>query len=457
MNNTASGYRLSFSQRFGWAIGTHGTSTMIGVLVTYLLNYMTDTLGIAAFTAGLIIFVARMYDLITDPIMGYISDRTDSRWGRRRPYLLVGAIVCFIAFVALFNIPDIQSKTGMAGYTTFLLIMFTTAYTIYNVPYLAMPAEMTDSYNERISMMGLRVIFFTTASLGLFLGGSILLDQFGPQQGYSLMGWVLGSLLLVAMLVSCFATQSVPHIKRTEVITYSVQEQISMVWENKPFCIYLAVKLCQLIAQASSQAALLFFGIYVLQRGEELLFAFGTYFTLATLISIPFWTWAGKKYTKKPTYMTAALLYAVVMASWLLSDASETQWIVNARIFGIGVAVTGILVMGFSILPDTMEYDRRRTGLNREGIYAGLYSTMEKAASGFGPLIFGAYLSAMGYVSTRGGETVAQPDAALAGIYMGLAIFPSGAAFLSAIILMFYKLDERKLKEAGVNNSPLGQ
>ena len=171
MNNVASGYRLSFSQRFGWAIGTHGTSTMIGVLVTYLLNYMTDTLGIAAFTAGLIIFVARMYDLITDPIMGYISDRTDSRWGRRRPYLLVGAIVCFIAFVALFNIPEIQSKAGMAGYTTFLLIMFTTAYTIYNVPYLAMPAEMTDSYNERTSMMGLRVIFFTTASLGLFLGG----------------------------------------------------------------------------------------------------------------------------------------------------------------------------------------------------------------------------------------------------------------------------------------------
>ena len=84
--------RLTVGQKFGWAVGAHGTSTMIGVLVTYLLNYMTDTLGIAAFTAGVIIFAARMYDLITDPVMGYISDRTRSRWGRRYPYLLLGAL-----------------------------------------------------------------------------------------------------------------------------------------------------------------------------------------------------------------------------------------------------------------------------------------------------------------------------------------------------------------------------
>ena len=153
--------------------------------------------------------------------------------------------------------------------------------------------------------------------------------------------------------------------------------------------------------------------------------------------------------------MAAALLYAAVMATWLLSDATEAQWIVNARIFSIGVAVTGILVLGFSILPDTMEYDRRRTGLNREGIYAGLYSTMEKAASGFGPLLFGAYLGAMGYVSTRGGETVAQPDATVSGIYIGLGVFPAVAALLSAFLLIFYNLDEKTLKETGpVTESP---
>ena len=441
--------RLTFGQKFGWAMGAHGTSTMIGVLVTYLLIYMTDTLGIAAFTAGAIIFAARMYDLVTDPLMGYISDRTHSRWGRRRPYLFLGAFVCFIAFVALFNVPDIETEFAMALYTGFLLILFTTAYTIFNVPYLAMPAEMTDSYNERTSMMGYRVVFFTTANLGLFLGGGMLIKTYGSEQGYSLMGWVLGSVLLAAMLISFFATRSAPQYARTEDIEFSVREQIAMVVDNKPFMIFLGVKLCQLIAQASSQAALLFFGIYVLQRSEDLLLAFGTYFTVSTLITIPLWTWAGKRFSKKPVYMTAALLYAVVMASWLLSDAAEAQWIINARIFGIGVAVTGILVMGFSILPDTMEYDRRRTGLNREGIYAGLYSTMEKAASGFGPLLFGAYLGAMGYVSTRGGETVAQPDAAVTGIYIGLGVFPAVAALLSAFLLIFYTLDEQTLKDAG--------
>lgn len=184
--------RLTFGQKLGWATGAHGTSTMTGVLATYLLNYMTDVLGIAAFLAGSIIFAARMYDLVTDPLMGYISDRTQSRWGRRRPHLLLGAIVCFIAFVALFNVPDITGEIGMAAYATFLLILFTTAYTIFNVPYLAMPAEMTDSYNERTSMMGYRVVFFTTANLGLFLGGALLIRTYGPEQGYSLMGLGLG-------------------------------------------------------------------------------------------------------------------------------------------------------------------------------------------------------------------------------------------------------------------------
>ena len=344
----------------------------------------------------------------------------------------------------------------MAVYASFLLILFTTAYTIFNVPYLAMPAEMTDNYNERTSMMGYRVVFFTTANLGLFLGGSVLLRTYGTEQGYSLMGWILGGVLMATMLWAFHATRNAPQIQRTEVVTYTVREQIAMVASNKPFMIYLSVKLCQLIAQASSQAALLFFGIYVLQRSEQLLFAFGTYFTVSTFVAIPFWTWAGKKFSKKPVYMAAALLYVAVMATWLLSDSSEAQWIVNARIFAIGVAVTGILVLGFSILPDTMEYDRRRTGLNREGIYAGLYSTMEKAASGFGPLLFGAYLGAMGYVSTRGGETVAQPDAAVSGIYIGLGVFPAAAALLSAVLLIFYTLDEKTLKETGpVTESPV--
>ncbi len=293
--------RLTVGQKFGWAVGAHGTSTMIGVLVTYLLNYMTDHLGIAAFTAGAIIFAARMYDLVTDPVMGYISDRTRSRWGRRRPYLFLGAISCFVAFVALFNVPDITSETAMAFYAAFLLILFTTAYTIFNVPYLAMPAEITDSYNERTSLMGYRVVFFTTANLGLFLGGSVLLRTYGTEQGYSLMGWILGAVLMAAMLWAFYATRNTPQIERTEMVTYSVQEQIAMVSDNKPFLIYLSVKLCQLIAQASSQAALLFFGIYVLQRSEQLLFAFGVYFSISTLISIPLWTWAGKNSPRSPS------------------------------------------------------------------------------------------------------------------------------------------------------------
>ena len=95
---------------FGWAVGSHGTSVMVGAITFYLLFYMTDSLGISVLVASQLIFFVRMYDLVTDLIMGHISDRTNTRIGRRRPYLLLGAITCFASFVALFNLPVMSSE-----------------------------------------------------------------------------------------------------------------------------------------------------------------------------------------------------------------------------------------------------------------------------------------------------------------------------------------------------------
>ncbi|MDX2141719.1 MAG: MFS transporter [Rhodospirillaceae bacterium] len=437
---------LSLGQQIGWAAGTHGTSTMIGVLVTIMLGYLTTVLGIEAAIAGAIIFASRLYDMIIDPLMGHVSDRTQSRFGRRRVYLLWGAAACFVSFVLVFNVSMIDDMTTRVVYVAALLFLFNTAYTIFNIPYLAMPAEMTEHYHERTVLMSYRVVFFTTSSLFIFLGTAQLTKVFGAQQGYALFGWLVGGVMALSMLVAFLSSARAPRTERTEGPRPALAEQIRLVMGNRPFVVYLGVKLLQLTAQASSNAALIFFGVYVLKNQQALLIAFGSFFPLGTLLAIPAWTWAGRRIGKRNGFMLAAVSYAIIMLTWLLSQEGETTALLGARLFLLGAAVAGILVMGFAILPDTIEYDRRRTGINREGVYAGLYSTMEKLAAAFGPLIFGGYLSAAGFESSQGGAIVAQPDAALSAIYIGMAVFPAAASLLSAALLSLYDLDEAKLK-----------
>jgi GPH family glycoside/pentoside/hexuronide:cation symporter len=438
---------LSRTQMFGWAVGSHGTSVMVGAITFYLLFYMTDSLGISVLVASQIIFFVRMYDLVTDLAMGHISDRTQSRIGRRRPYLLLGAISCFITFVLLFNLPAFTSELTTILVIAFVLILYSTAYTIFNVPHLAMPAEMTSGYHERTVLMSYRVVFFISAQLLLAVGGAQLLKQFGDAQGYSLFGWIIGSTVLIAMLLSFWMTRSVVFVRRTENIHYSVRDQINLILGNRPFAIFIAAKLCLLTANASFSAAFLFFAEHVVGRGPDLMMSLGIFLTLGTLASIPVWATIAKKLGKRKALMISCVSYAAIMLTWLLSSSTEPALILNGRILLIGLCLGGIMIIGFSLLPDTIEYDRVTSGINREGIYTGMYSTVEKAASAFGPLLFGSILAAVGFISSTAGERVVQPDAAVGVIYFAVGILPAIAAIAAAGIMMFYPLDEQQLRE----------
>ena len=419
---------------------------MIGILTFFLLNYMTDNLGIGIFLAGQIIFVARMYDLVTDPIMGLISDKTQSPLGRRRPYLLLGAITCFICFYLLFNAPQFDNTSATAFYVAFILILYSTAYTIFNVPHLAMPAEMTDDYHERTTLMSFRVLFFITALLTLSIGAGLILERFGEPKGYPIIGWGIGGSVLVTMLFAFFATKNTAFRERTLSVPYTFVQQVQMIWQNRHFSIFLLAKLFLLTANASFSVAFLYFAKYAMDSGPQLMIKLGTWQTLGTLASIPIWLFVSKRFGKRNALITTALGYSSVMLTWFLASPLETDLVFNIRTFGIGIFTGGIIILGFALLPDTMEYDRLKSGINREGVYSGIYSTLEKVASGLGPLIFSGYLAANGFTSSQGGENIAQSDATVQAIYNAIALFPALAVLSAAFVMLFYRLDENTLK-----------
>jgi glycoside/pentoside/hexuronide:cation symporter, GPH family len=425
-----------------WAAGTHATSAMIGVLVVFFLFYCTNVLGLSAFVAGQILFWVRMYDLVADLAIGHCSDRTRSAWGRRRPYLLAGAFGSLAGFILLFNVPALGGG-ALIGWVTLAMVVYTTAYSTFNIPHLAMPAEMTDQPHTRTVMMAWRMLFFTTANLLTLVGGNVILARTPGAAGYATLGWVVGISAFVAMLVSFFGTRDVKALPRTELLP-PVKEQLAVIAANRPFRLYLIAKTAMLAAQASATAAMLYFGEYVLKRAD-LLIAFGIWVTLGTLASAPLWAAASKRFGKRLCFVAACTGYGVIMLTWLLASAAEPALLLNARLLTLGVALSGILVIGFSILPDTMAWDRERSGANREGVYAGIYSLMEKAANAVGPLVFASWLAGAGYISTTAGKPVAQPDAAVSAIYVALGVFPAAAAFIAALVFLRYPsgIDQR--------------
>jgi Na+/melibiose symporter-like transporter len=172
----------------GFAIGSLGTGIYSITPSVLLLYFMTDTLGVSPSLAALAVALPKFWDVLTDPVMGVISDNTRTRWGRRRPYLLAGAISMSLSFVFLFSVPEFSTPTGSFAYVLVVYVVSATAYTIFAVPYISMPAEMSADPHERTVIMSYRMFF---AMCGLLLGSvaaPLLVEWYGGgRQGYASM------------------------------------------------------------------------------------------------------------------------------------------------------------------------------------------------------------------------------------------------------------------------------
>lgn len=430
----------------GWGVGSLGMAIMFGLINTFALTFMVNQLAISAGIAGLLLAVSKIYDGFTDPLMGVISDKTNTKMGRRRPYLLVGAFMLAATMVLMFNVPDFASPSGSTIYMTAMLLVYATAYTVFNVPYLSMPAEMTEGYHERSYLMSFRVYGIAGAGFVGLAAGPMLIDGFGGgRAGYEAMAWIMGGAVLLASLLCFYFTKDAPFKHKVDTKHYSMKDQIRLAAENKPFMWLMVSKLCGLLGAALSAPAKAFFFPMVLGAS---LTSFGWYwvaFYIAMILSQPFWLRYGKSHGKRNIFIFALLATAIVNLTWLLATPAEPYVITIIRGLSLGFFGGATLLMGQAMLPDTMEYDLRRTGLRREGVYAGFYTTIEKFSYAIGPAITGAVLGAMGYVASRDGF-VEQPESAILAVYICAAGLPALMGFIGAICLMRYDLTEEKLK-----------
>jgi GPH family glycoside/pentoside/hexuronide:cation symporter len=431
-----------------WGLGTLPIALMFNTFNALALRYFTDYLGLAAATAGSLIALSKIYDAVTDPAMGWISDRTNTRFGKRRPYLLIGALICALSIAVIFSLAKLPF--GGSAIAVFLaLILFATGYTVYNVPYIAMPAEMSFTSKTRSSLMSWRVFIIGGGSLVAgALAPMIVHWAGGGAEGHSAMGLSVAAMIAASGFFTYFLLRGAPEIQfKRSAQTMSWRENVRTIFSNRPFAILMAVKLFLLSAVAISASTLAFFTVWILDKDYSVLGMILFFMTGGQLIATPLWLWVYRRIGAKRTFLISAAFFAIISMTWLLADSSEALWITYGRSLLKGLGAGGVLLVGQTLLPDVIEYDRLTTALRREGVLSGIYTTVEKVAFALATALLGVWLQVMHYVPQLDPVSDSQPASAITALHYCQSFFPSALIGIAAIFVLFYSLDEKRLIE----------
>ena len=439
--------KLNYRVAVGWGIGG-GSLSAVDFAKVLLLGYLVDYVGVSAIVAGSMIGLCKLYDALIDPLVGAVSDRTKSSWGRRRPYLLAGALACGFSYFLMFHVPQFKTPAFTLTFVFVSLIIYATAYALFSVPYKAMSAEITDDYHARSTLMSIGTVFF---SIGTMVGTSTaptLIALFGGgRNGHEAMSSIMGIGTCGVGLI-CFLMTTGAHSRPpTAIIAGPKRREIwSLLFKNKPFFILTLSSVMRGIAIAFMNGAAVFYTRRVLKVGDAWLGQFFLVLTGSIILSLPAWIWISRRLGKKNAFLLGILLIAPASLSWLWASAAEPIWVFLLRTILIGFGSGSLIGMGQSMLPDTIEFDRIQSGLNREGIFAGFTTTVEKATVALGIAAVGLVLGLTGYVQSPT-PGVVQPQSAVVGIYICFAVMPALFLALSGLIMLFYPITEASLKK----------
>ena len=433
--------KLPIRTKLGFGVCDLGGNLFFTAMGFWSLNYLTDTVGLAA---GLAVMIGKLWDAVTDPMMGYISDRTRSRWGRRRPYMLFGALPLFLAMWLFFTKPPFSGQIMLFIWASLALMLLNTAYTVVNIPYSSLTPELTDDYHERSSLNGFR---FGFAVIGTILGAAAvqpIIGAFGktggPVAGFSAVGLILGLVMAATALVTFLSVREHGHANK-ELPTEGFFETYLAVFKNKPYVIILATYALNLTALNFVQGILVYYTKYI-YGNEGLTTPAMIILLLVAMACIPVSVLVSRRVGKKLTYQISFAVLATACASiYLFGDRlGENFFLAMMAFAGIGIGFG--YVPPWAMIPDAVEYDAVMTGKRKEGAFYGMWTFASKVGQSLSIFASGLILSFGGYVAEA-----AQGEGAKTAIRLLVGPIPF-VVFIAAIILVqTYPLDEKTYKD----------
>jgi len=389
--------KLSWWTKIGYGLGDIFGGGSGVVISFYYLIFLTDVVRISPALAGTVILISKIYDSITDPFEGILADRTRTKLGRRRPYLLIGIPLIFLSFFALFYPYNAESETTRFISVILSYLFFSTIVSIVMLNYNALHSEITLDYHERSSLSSIRILFSTIASIVAALVPLEIVKLFPDvHTGYIVMGLTFGAFFALPFIATVAAVKERPEFQRPPE-PFDWKLAFIEPFKNRTFIYTLAMYLFAFVAIDTVSTIVAYFVKYYLQRTGEVSFVNGT-LLIFQVISLPFYIWLSKRTSKVRGYIVGLIIWAIAMLfSFLLNPNNPWLWVyVFASVVGLGTG--GIVVMIYAIFPDIPDVDELKSGERREAIYSALVTFIRKFSSAFAIFAVSNVIGWAGYV-----------------------------------------------------------
>ncbi|MGZ0211689.1 MAG: MFS transporter [Actinomycetales bacterium] len=425
------------------SLGTGGFSALPGLVLVY---YLTDTLGIAALAAGILVTTAKVWDVIIDPVIGARSDRSLAHRGTRRPVMLLGAIALPILFVVTFAVPAGIGPLASGVWVFIAFVATATAFSLFQVPYIALPAELTRSYDERTRLLAVRVVVLTIAILLFGAGAPEIRDAFADERlGYLVMALSAAVLMGVSLVISSFAApRGATAIAPTVSIAQTYRAGVAALKRSQPFRALLLTFLLQGLATGVMLAGAQYVATWVLDTGVAILFVS---LIGPALLFAPVWAAISRRIGKERAFVWASACYGV--GALLIVPQ---LWVPGAWIYApvalAGAGYAGMQALPMSMLPDVISHDSRRHNIASAGTFGGVWTAGETTGMAIGATVLTIVLAASGYLESVANQTVTQPDSAIAGIIISFSIVPAVIIGLSLLTFTRYPLRRHDIDDA---------
>lgn len=455
--------KLTFWQKTAYGIGELGNSVGPGTIIPFWYSiFLTDIVRMDLKLVSLFWLIVTLWDAVNDPLFGFLSDHTRSRWGRRRPYLLFGAVPFGVFFALLWFIPQTQNQMLLFAYYTVAYILYEGAATAIGCPYGALMPELTLDHDERTSLVTYRMAVSIGAGLAApLLLGLVIFPMFPARsaQAYQTIGVISGLAFIPPLLITFFGTRERAEFQSVKPLP--LREAIGFVAHNQAFWYSLALKILSWMPVTIVQAVFAYYLIYWTGMTEdETSIVQGVILALAFLC-LPVIVWLAKRMEKQHAYIVATATWALVMAAiFPIPQGAKVPIYIVAALAGLGVSSAHVLPNAMS--PDVMEVDELMSGRRQEGAYAGISVFIDKSARTVVLALLPVMLRWAQYVQpTDAVPFPAQPISALLTLRIFVSIVPAILLIISIVIAYLYPITrarhaeiERQLAEKRVNQTP---
>jgi GPH family glycoside/pentoside/hexuronide:cation symporter len=441
--------RLSFWIKLLYGSGDWGISSVGMMRSIFYAIYLTDVVGLEPRLASFGALVGIVWDAVNDPIIGILSDRLRTRWGRRRPFLLWFAIPFGLSFIILWSAPNWDSQVALLIYVTFTFMLADTLQTLISVPFLSLTPELTPDYDERTTLTSFRSFFQLLGALSVVIAAPAIVDMVlaaggTQQQGFVLVGAIFGSIGAIPLLLLGVFVRETSTPEQQQSLPF--RETFSAAWQNIPFRFAVGIHMLNWSAVDMVAVTFPYFLLYWVAQGDLLasirIFGFDFAYESAffgilmsvCILFVPFWLWLSRIRNKREAYMLGMTFWvSVALLIYTIQPGQTGYLLLIAALAGIGVSAA--YVLPDSMFADVIEWDELRTRRRQEGIFYGIRTLIRKLT---GALIIFITLQALGWAGYQsppeGATQFVQSDSALQMIR--LLVSPFGAAILFGTIIL---------------------